>query len=110
MESDNIVEEDLGKEDPEENVPDLVLPPVPDEGDDWHFGQPPVQGFEAHGHLHGQAGWIEDDDPMNGVDVGEDGPHDSDMGEVTMTWEWTDHMTPWSGRTTWTESESETED
>ena len=86
MEAENVVEGDLGEEGLEENVPDLILPPVPDEGDDWdnwHFGEPPVQGFAAHGHPHGQAGWIEDDDPMDGVDVVEDGPHDSDMGEVT---------------------------
>ena len=42
-----------------------------------------MQEFATHGHPYGQTGWIEDDDPMVGVNVGEDGPHDSDIGEVT---------------------------
>ena len=86
MEAENIVEEDIGEEDPEEDVPDLVLPPVLDEGgdwDDWHFEEPPGHGFAAHGDPHKQAGWINDDDPMIGVDMEEDGPRDSDIGETT---------------------------
>ena len=42
-----------------------------------------MQGFALYGHPQGQARWIEADDPMDGVDVVEDRPRDSDMGEVT---------------------------
>ena len=93
MEVENIGEEDIEEEDLEEDVPDLILPPVPNEGDDWdnwHFGEPPQLRFVAHGDLHGHAGWIEDDDPIIGVDIKEDESRDSDIGETTSNSEMED--------------------
>ena len=41
MEAENIGGEDVEEEDLEEDDPNLVMSPVPDEGDDWHFREPP---------------------------------------------------------------------
>ena len=48
-------------------------------------------GFVAQGNPQGYTGWIEDDVPMEVVDIEEDRSRDSDMGETTFESEMEDY-------------------
>ena len=82
MEAENVVEEDLGEEDPKEISLTLSNP---------LFQMKTTTGTSKSRRgpicslwTPARAGrWIDDDDPMIRVDVEEDGPRDSNMGETT---------------------------